>query len=220
MTLSGRGDKDCQEVADLLGEGGQGQGGQGQGGQEHSGFARDVAGALAGVADLSPVVRACAAFHLWRSLDERPAHLSGLEAAVLGARLAGLGRASGQGDLTFLPQALTGFGGLSAGGAPERRLAAWIQGAHRAVLAALMTLDRLAAWRQRGEAETADLSGRTPARLIATLAAQPMLGAALAETETRASRAAVLRNLDLLTARGLVREVTGQGRFRVWAAKL
>ncbi len=139
---------------------------------------------------------------------------------MLGARLAGLGRASGQGDLTFLPQALTGFGGLSAGGAPERRLAAWIQGAHRAVLAALMTLDRLAAWRQRGEAETADLSGRTPARLIATLAAQPMLGAALAETETRASRAAVLRNLDLLTARGLVREVTGQGRFRVWAAKL
>ena len=47
-----------------------------------------------------------------------------------------------------------------------------------------------------------------------------MLGAAQAETETGASRAAVLRNLDLLEARGLVREVTGQGRFRVWAAKL
>jgi hypothetical protein len=211
-------------VADLLGEGGQGQGGQGQGGQEHSGFARDVAGALAGVEDLSPVVRACAAFHLWRSLEERPAHLSGLEAAVLGARLASTGRGAGQGadrgDLSFLPLALTGFGGLSAGGSPERRLAAWIQGAHRAVLAALMALDRLAAWRRRAEAETADLSGRTPARLIAALAAHPMLGAAQAETETGASRAAVLRNLDLLTARGLVREVTGQGRFRVWAAKL
>jgi hypothetical protein len=30
----------------------------------------------------------------------------------------------------------------------------------------------------------------------------------------------VQRNLDLLQARGLVREVTGQGRFRIWAAKL
>jgi hypothetical protein len=28
----------------------------------------------------------------------------------------------------------------------------------------------------------------------------------------------VQRNLDVLVARGLVREVTGQGRFRVWAA--
>jgi Fe2+ or Zn2+ uptake regulation protein len=47
-----------------------------------------------------------------------------------------------------------------------------------------------------------------------------MLGAAEAEAETGASRAAVLRNLDLLVARGLVREVTGQGRFRIWATKM
>jgi Fic family protein len=45
-----------------------------------------------------------------------------------------------------------------------------------------------------------------------------MLAAAQAEAETGASRAAVQRNLDVLVARGLVREVTGQGRFRVWAA--
>jgi len=54
----------------------------------------------------------------------------------------------------------------------------------------------------------------------AALAARPMLGAAEAEAETGASRAAVLRNLDLLVARGLVREVTGQGRFRIWATKM
>ncbi|MBY0351551.1 hypothetical protein [Tabrizicola sp.] len=197
-------------VADLLGADG----------REDPAFARDVAEALAGVAGLSPVVRACAAFHLWRSLDERPEHLRGLEAAVLGARLAMAGPGAGQGGLTFLPLALTGFGGLTAAGAPDRRLAAWIPGAHRAVLAALMALDRLAAWRLRAEAATADLSGRTPARLIAALAAHPMLGAAQAETETGASRAAVLRNLDLLEARGLVREATGQNRFRVWKAKL
>lgn len=166
-----------------------------------------------GVPDLAPFVRGCAAFHLWRRLDERPEHLRGLEAAVFGARVAG------HGGLPFLPLALTGFGALTASGPSEARLAAWTQGAQRAVLSALMVLDRLAAWRSRVEAETADLSGRTPSRLVAALVALPMLGAAQAEAETGASRAAVLRNLDVLERRGLVREVTGQGRFRVWAAK-
>ena len=177
-------------------------------------LAAEVEAALQPVAGLSEVTRGCAAFHLWRALDERPEHLRGLEAALLGAREAG------QGALPFLPLSLTGFGALTASGAPERRLAAWIQGAQRAVLAALLRLDRLAEWRRRADAETADLSGRTPARLIAALAAHPMLGAAQAEAETGASRAAVQRNLDRLVERGLAREVTGQGRFRVWAARV
>ena len=166
------------------------------------------------LAGCSAVTLGAALFHLWRALDERPEHLRGLEAAVLGARVAG------QGSLPFLPLALTGFGALIASGSPEARLAGWISGAHRAVLAALMTLDRLAGWRAWAEAETADLSGRTPARLIAALAAHPMLAAPQVEAETGASRAAVQRNLDVLQTRGLIREVTGQGRFRVWAAKL
>jgi hypothetical protein len=191
-------------VGDLLGEAG----------RADTGLADDVAAALDGVAGLSTVVRGCAAFHLWRSLEERPDHVRGLEAAVLGARLAG------QGGLPFLPLALTGFSALTASDEPQRRLEAWVQGAHRAVLSALMVLDRLTAWRIRADAGTVDLSGRTPTRLIAALAAHPMIGAAQAETVTGASRAAVQRNLDLLTSRGLVREVTGQGRFRVWAAKV
>jgi Fic family protein len=99
-------------------------------------------------------------------------------------------------------------------------LAGWTLGSHRAVLAALMALDRLVQWQARAEAEMAGLSGRTPFRLIAALAAHPMLAAPQAEAATGASRAAVQRNLDLLQARGLIREVTGQGRFRVWAAKV
>lgn len=47
-----------------------------------------------------------------------------------------------------------------------------------------------------------------------------MIAAPQAEAETGASRAAVQRNLDTLAERGLIREITGQGRFRVWAAKL
>ncbi len=192
-------------VTDLLGDTGRGD----------PALAGDVAEALDEVAGLSSVTRGCTAFHLWHSLDERPDHLRALEAAALGARLA-----AGQGGLAFLPLALTGFGALTASGLPETRLLAWITGMHRAILAALMTLDRLAQWREKAEAATADLQGRTPTRLIAALVAHPMLAAAQAETETGASRAAVMRNLDLLEARGLVREVTGQGRFRVWAARL
>lgn len=178
------------------------------------GLIADAAAELAPLASCSAVTRGAALFHLWRSLEERPDHLRAIEAAVLGARVAG------KGTLPFLPLALTGFGALTASGTPDARLRAWITGAHRAVLAALMTLDRLAQWRARTKVHTADLTGRTPARLIAALAATPMLGAPQAQAETGASRAAVQRNLAVLQARGLVREVTGQGRFRAWAARV
>ncbi|MFM2391822.1 MAG: hypothetical protein RLZZ437_3377 [Pseudomonadota bacterium] len=174
----------------------------------------EVAQVLGDLPGLSAVTQGCALFHLWRSLDERPEHLRGLEAAVLGARMA-----AGQG-MAFLPLTLTGFSAVTASGTPKARLTGWITGAHRAVLAALMMLERLTDWRARAAAETTDLQGRTPAQLIAALAAHPMLGAAQAEAETGASRAAVQRNLDVLTTRGLAREVTGQGRFRVWAARV
>jgi len=42
----------------------------------------------------------------------------------------------------------------------------------------------------------------------------------MAEELTGASRAAVQRNLACLEALGLVKEVTGQGRYRVWRAVL
>jgi len=49
-------------------------------------------------------------------------------------------------------------------------------------------------------------------------AAWPLVSALLAEKQTGASRAAVQRNMDVMTDRGLIRETTGQGRHRVWAA--
>jgi hypothetical protein len=206
LAAPGQGGGLAERLAASLGEKGRGDGA----------LLAEVAAALAEAGPLSPVAQGCALCHLWRSLDERPDHLRSVEAAVLGARVA-MGQGAG---LPFLPLTLTGFSALTATGGPEARLAGWIGGAQRAVLSALMTLDRLADWRAKAEAETADLQGRTPGRLIAALAAHPMLGAAQAEAETGASRAAVQRNLDTLAARGLVREVTGQGRFRVWAARV
>ncbi|KMK64466.1 helix-turn-helix domain-containing protein, partial [Puniceibacterium sp. IMCC21224] len=46
----------------------------------------------------------------------------------------------------------------------------------------------------------------------------PVVSAPMAETLTGASRAAVQRNLAWMETRGLIREVTGQGRYRMWRA--
>jgi DNA-binding IclR family transcriptional regulator len=79
-------------------------------------------------------------------------------------------------------------------------------------------IERLALWKSATRTALGDLSGRTAARLVEVFATWPLVAAPLAEAETGASRAAVQRNLDLLAARGLIREITGQGRYRVWTA--
>ena len=48
----------------------------------------------------------------------------------------------------------------------------------------------------------------------------PVVTAPLAEARCGAGRSTVQRNLDLMQARGLIREITGQGRFRVWAVQM
>lgn len=181
-----------------------------------SGLAEEFAALLPEPGDLGPVVRGCLAFHLWRALDERVPHQRDIEAAVLGARLAITHESAALG---FLPLSLAGTGALRAGGPAERRLSAWIAGAQDAVLSALMMLDRLRRWRARAETETADLSGRTPLLLIEGLLRHVMAAVPQLVAETGASRPALERNLALLEARGLAREVTGQGRYRVWAAR-
>jgi hypothetical protein len=79
-------------------------------------------------------------------------------------------------------------------------------------------IDRLDRWETTARDKAAHLSGRTPPRLIETLCDWPLVSAPMAEELTGASRAAVQRNLLWFQAQGLVREVTGQGRFRLWRA--
>ncbi len=74
------------------------------------------------------------------------------------------------------------------------------------------------AWSARAENEMATLSGRTPPALRAVLTEWPLVSAPMAEAMTGASRAAVQRNMAWMEARGLIREVTGQGRYRMWRA--
>lgn len=60
------------------------------------------------------------------------------------------------------------------------------------------------------------LSGKTPRALRVVLTEWPLVSAPTSEALTGASRAAVQRNLAWMEDRGLIQEVTQQGRFRMW----
>jgi hypothetical protein len=164
-------------------------------------------------ADLHPITRACMGFHLW-SLAGLGQQGDPIEAPVTAARIAAC---EGNGAV-FAPLAMGGAGGLRAGGPTADRLARWLDGMEAASRTAMRYLDDIEVWSARAEAEMTKLSGRTSPALRAALTEWPLVSAPMAETLTGASRAAVQRNLAWMEARGLIREVTGQGRFRLWRA--
>lgn len=102
----------------------------------------------------------------------------------------------------------------------EAQLAWWLDALRAGCEEAMAQLSELDAWRRRADRVIDGWSGRTPSRLIKVIGAWPVLSAAMAEADTCASRAAIQRNLDRLEREGLVREVTGQDRYRLWAANL
>ena len=166
---------------------------------------------MAQAAKLHPITLACMGFHLW-SLAGLGQHCDQMEAAVTAARVA----ASGGKGIIFAPLAMGGAGGLRAGGPPADRLARWLDGMDTACLTAMRHLDDIEAWTMRADAAMVPLSGKTPLALRAVLTEWPLVSAPIAETLTGSSRAAVQRNLAWMQAKGLIREVTGQGRFRMW----
>lgn len=161
--------------------------------------------------ELHPITRACMGFHLW-SLAGLGQQGDRMEAAVTAARIA----ASESKGAVFAPLAMGGAGGLRAGGPPAERLASWLDGMETACLTAMRHLDDIDAWSVRAEAEMTSLSGKTPRALRAALTEWPLVSAPMAEALIGASRAAVQRNLAWMEAHGLIREVTGQGRYRMW----
>jgi hypothetical protein len=171
-------------------------------------------GLMEQAADLHPITRACMGFHLW-SLAGLGQHGDRMEAAVTAARIAA---SEGKGT-DFAPLAMGGAGGLRVGGLPTDRVARWLDGMQSACLTAMRHLDDIEAWSAQAENEMSALSGKTPPSLRAVLTEWPLMSAPMAESLTGASRAAIQRNLAWMEARGLIREVTGQGRYRMWCAK-
>lgn len=165
---------------------------------------------------LHPITQAAFLFHAWKMAGaERSAR--DIEGGVTAARLAG--EKLGHGAL-FLPLALGSGTALRGQGSIAARLASFYRGAEKASLSALMLIDRMKAWEDRTLAALKDCSGRTPGELVQVFAQWPMVSAPMVEAQTGASRAAVQRNFDLMMSRGVIREITGQGRYRIWTAAL
>lgn len=166
--------------------------------------------------DFHPISQAAFGLFLWGPAGLL-AHVQGaeMEAAVLAARLATSGLTGGA---VFLPLAGGGLSRLRRAGNPQERLRQFLDGAGAATLAALRHLDQLEAWQGRAEQALQGRSGRTPKRLIEVLTEWPLVSAPMAEAITGASRAALQRNLNDMAQMGLIREITGQGRYRVWCA--
>src|SRR5690606_32607393 len=166
---------------------------------------------MAAAAELHPITRACMGFHLW-NLAGLGQHGDQMEAAVTASRIA----ASDGSGAIFAPLAMGGAGGLRVSGPPADRLARWLEGMATSCLPAMRYLDDIGSWFVRAETEMSPLSGKTPPALLATLTEWPLVSAPMAEAITGASRTAVQRNLAWMEARGLIREVTRQGRYRLW----
>jgi len=109
-----------------------------------------------------------------------------------------------------------GAGGLRVSGLPSHRLASWLEGMDSAALAAMRHLDSIEGWTGRAENVMAHLSGRTPVALRRIFTEWPLVSAPMAQNLSNASRAAVQRNLAWMERKELIREVTKQGRYRMW----
>ena len=160
-----------------------------------------------------PLIRAGAAFHHWRtSAISAPGIIT--EPAVIASVLAADELQAG-----FVPVTLGGRLDLLAQGGTEARLRGWLRAVRDGCARALLELERVETWRNRATDATRDLSGKTPPRIIDTLVRSTLTSTDMLSSATKSSKAAIRRNMAEFENRGLVREVTGQGRYRFWGIK-
>ncbi|WP_166418682.1 helix-turn-helix domain-containing protein [Cochlodiniinecator piscidefendens] len=166
---------------------------------------------LASVFDLHRITQSAVAFFEWQRLG-----LSDPEDSLEGS-VAAMCFAAGDG---ILFQPIAPDASVMRSGAAAERLARWFRAVETGCLQALLELERLNAWRSRAGAATQGMSGRSVGLLIETLLAVPLVSAELLEARTGLSRPSALRNLNAFSDLGLLREVTGQRRYRFWTARL
>lgn len=179
-------------------------------GDEFDEAAREFHAAFAGLAKAHGFVQAAYGRHMWRLADLSPPG-DQVEGAVWAARR----MAADCEALTFVPLGQSARR-LSGTGAPEldRYLIAVEQGA-RSARAELL---RVRAWAERARDQTAKIKGDTPARIITAILAKPLCSTEMVEQAAGISRDTAERVLKRLAELGLVREVTGGARFRLWTA--
>lgn len=170
---------------------------------------------MAGLGGLHPLARGPLALMAWRL-----AGLSPPERVAEGAAWSAREMAQGFEVLTFLPLGRHGRRVWTAYGAPEDRLATHLAGLRDGATEARSEILRLCRWADAARAATARIKGTNPGRVIEALSARPLLSAPEAEAITGLSRITAERMLNRMTAMGLIREVTGGRRFRLWTARL
>jgi hypothetical protein len=168
-------------------------------------------GALLEAEELHPITRAAFALAEWQRLEVSPDQ-DVLEPSVA-AMIIGAGQMA-----PFFPVAQGAR--LGRGGAPEQRLAGFYEAVSKGTKQAFHQLGRLADWRNRAMRATNDLSGRIPELLIATLVRLPVVSAELVGENAGCSQVSARRNLALFAERGLIRETTGQSRYRYWTVRM
>jgi hypothetical protein len=181
------------------------------------GAVADWCAALAALAEVHPLTRAAAGFHLWRGFAlSSPERV--LEPAVMAARI---GAAMAQDGLAAIPLAFGNPRAVPApGGDAAARLGGWLGAIAGATLRVQAVLDRLDAWQARAERATADMQGKGAPGLIRLMVARPMLSAADVAEALQVSAAQARLLLNRLAGKALIREVTGQERFRIWTIPL
>ncbi|WP_192877787.1 hypothetical protein [Paracoccus sp. SY] len=175
--------------------------------------ADDFLTAMEGLAGLHPLARAPAARMLWRL-----AELSPDGAAIEGAVWAARDMARALPGLSFLPLGRHGRAIWADGGPARQRLSRHLAAVAQGTADACRMLDRIAAWSETAREATATIKGRNPARVIEALAAHPVLYTAQVENLAGISRDTAERLLSRMQTMGLVREITGTKRFRLWSA--
>lgn len=163
---------------------------------------------------MHPISRACMGYHLWDLAGLDP-HDDKTEAAVTAGRVA----AGHTTSAVFAPLAMGGAKALRSHGSALQRLTRWLEGLQSATLTAMRHLDEVEAWSLRADQAMQTLSGRTPPALRMALMEWPLISAPMAEALTGASRASAGRNLAWMENHGLIREITGHSRFRLWTIK-
>ena len=185
-------------------------------GIEFDGLADDWQAARRALKEAHPITQAAALFTAWRAfgLSEPGAVVeAGVAAMKIGAKE---GRA-----LRFLPVASGGHShraSIGQGGSIQDRLERWYLAVENACLQAEMQLEQLNTWAQRAGQATARYSGKTPALLIEALQTVPALSASMVASACGCDKATARRNLNGFAELGLIREITGQGRYKVWVA--
>ncbi|WP_050527860.1 hypothetical protein [Pseudorhodobacter aquimaris] len=115
-----------------------------------------------------------------------------------------------------------GFAPVAPGGkawqlsAKPESLGDWLAAVRSGAQSAMMELNRVEAWAASARARTSGMKGTTPAKLIDAIAARPILTTEAAAILTGVSRDSAERGLARLHAMGVVQEITGSKRFRLW----